>query len=1052
MIMKFFTFGLALVVLSCCQAVKGRDWEALIEKADSLVSEDNADSAITIGKLALEKAEKKYGAEDSVIAFILHRIGEYYLSTYFLHNYYEAESFMKRCLQIREKIHGEEHPDVAASLLMLAVLYMNHKYYTQAEPLFQRSLAIYEKILGTYHLKTMECLRFSGDFYYRQSKYAEAAKYFERTLAVGEKILGSDHPDIALCLIHLGQVYWYQGKYKKCESSFIRSAEIREKALGPHHPTLAISLRCLGATYKMLGRLKEAVPLYKRSLAIWENAYGPDHVDVAVALRDLGDLYILQGKYTQAEQFHKRALAINEKELGPFHPYLAWNLNSLGKIYIDLGMYAQAEKSLERALDIRERILGVDHMDVTSSLDILALAYGRQSKIDMAEDLYNRSLTIKEKALGSNHLAAASSLHNLGAICLEQGKLNQADTLFEKSLAIYRNLMGSDNPGVAYILEHQSQLHRYQGNYMEAMHLAKRAFNIRKKNFAANAVTLSEKDAVTYSQFIRSSMDNYFTCYFNVKDKNDKVTSSAINIALSGKGRISDELFKRQKILIEEKDSTVVALVDSLKIYKYQLSRLFVKGPGEDMAGYKKEIDSLNMLIDELEAELAMKGAGFRRQHTYEDAGADQISSFMPENSVLIEYIKYNHLHNPDSSSPGYLAIILTDENQPDIIDLGETSGIDSLVDLYRKHMLRVSGYGTLLEDDLREYQDISVRIYNRIWRPIEDYLTGNELVLIAPDGALNMISFAGLLDAEGRYLVEDYTIHYLSCGRDLIRFQETTIPADGLFAMGDPDYNAPAVAGLTDSLEFDGSANALVYCADGNVRMACRGFDGLLLNPLPSTRSEIQNILASWSKSTDEPALAYYGHDACERLFKALAPGNRVIHLATHGYFLGGECWPKLRDTRFHSNLNFAGENPLLLSGLFLAGANDHTWESDTLGIEDGILTAYEVSAMDLSGTELVVLSACETGLGKVEQGEGVYGLRRAFQMAGAKTVVSALWPVSDKWTAKLMSGLYDLNGKTLPQQFRNLQLDLIDELRDGNEIDHPVSWGAFIAQGDWR
>jgi CHAT domain-containing protein len=207
-----------------------------------------------------------------------------------------------------------------------------------------------------------------------------------------------------------------------------------------------------------------------------------------------------------------------------------------------------------------------------------------------------------------------------------------------------------------------------------------------------------------------------------------------------------------------------------------------------------------------------------------------------------------------------------------------------------------------------------------------------------------------------------------------------------------------------------------------------------------------------SWQASTDEPVTSYYGQDASEDHFKNDAPGHRIVHLATHGFFLEKSCNPDIPSAGISSGQTFAGENPLLLSGLLFAGANNSGDDSGFARIEDGILTAYEVSSMDLTGAELVVLSACETGLGEVESGEGVYGLRRAFQMAGASSVVSALWPVSDEATAGMMSRLYSGGGKSLAEGMRSIQIEKIEELRSENKSDHPYSWGAFIALGDWR
>jgi CHAT domain-containing protein len=225
-----------------------------------------------------------------------------------------------------------------------------------------------------------------------------------------------------------------------------------------------------------------------------------------------------------------------------------------------------------------------------------------------------------------------------------------------------------------------------------------------------------------------------------------------------------------------------------------------------------------------------------------------------------------------------------------------------------------------------------------------------------------------------------------------------------------------------------------------------------MTVSRLRGTRKEIQRIASGWQHSTGETAAVYLGSDATEDLFKADAPGHRVIHLATHGYFLEGRCQPEQPEGALESDIGFVGENPLLLSGLFFAGANLHGEGADSIGAEDGILTAYEVSAMDLEGTEIVVLSACETGLGKVEEGEGVYGLRRAFQMAGARTVISALWRVSDEATADMMSQLYQRKDDSVPGTMRSIQLQKINELRRNGRPDHPYTWAGFVAMGDWH
>jgi CHAT domain-containing protein len=219
----------------------------------------------------------------------------------------------------------------------------------------------------------------------------------------------------------------------------------------------------------------------------------------------------------------------------------------------------------------------------------------------------------------------------------------------------------------------------------------------------------------------------------------------------------------------------------------------------------------------------------------------------------------------------------------------------------------------------------------------------------------------------------------------------------------------------------------------------------------LPGTHKEIEKVSDAWEKKTKEPCYTYFGVNASEDNFKTNAPGNKVIHLATHGYYAQSECIRELPRQKLRMT-EFVGENPLLLSGLFLAGANLHGEGAESLGVEDGILTAEEVTGMDLEGTRWVVLSACESGLGEVKSGEGVYGLRRAFQMAGARTVISALWPVSDKTTSEMMSYLYNFEEDNLAFAMQSLAKNKLKELRKKNQPDHPYLWAPFIVLGDWR
>ncbi len=882
----------------------------------------------------------------------------------------------------------------------------------------------------------------------KDGQYAEAEAQARELLANVEAEHGAKSLEAATVLDQLVESLRRGGKAAEPEIKELaeRALAIKAKALGPEHPELAKSLNSIGAIFYFRGRYKETEQLWKRSLAIREKALALEHPYVAASLNNLAALYSGQSKYAEAEPLLKRALAIDEEAFGPEHPRVAFALGHLVGLFEAQGKHGETEPLIRRSLAIQEKVLGPDHQVVAWSLSALAdlfLLVGRQNE---AEPLYERALAIWEKALGTESSTVGYGVCDLANLYSRQGKFDEAEPLFKRALAIVEESLGLDHPHVAWVLEYYSEHYRRQENGTRALRLAKRAIGIRREHFDNNVTVLTEKDAISFSRSLRKSVDGYLSCYVEVEMNDRQTINTVADIVLSGKGHVSDGIFRRRGSLVR-----LLAGAETLRLAKFQLSQLYVEGPGEDATAYRTKMDSLSRHAAELEADLARNNSSYRRQQDYKDVSAERIAWLLPRQSAVVEYLKYDFQQlNPDSSIPHYLVLVLDADVEPIIVDLGEASEIEPLVEQYRRHLLSVSSSGRMPNIvDFEHYRKVSEELYEKVWRPISQHLSDKELVFVAADGALNLLSFAGLMDGDGKYLIEKTPIHYLSSGRDLMRLKDQAETAAGLFALGDPDYGASASARLREPETPEDTVSEPVYYATRNVRSGCGTLKDITVDPLPGTRKEVEWIAAGWKESTDEPAAFYFGSDASEERFKAEAWGNRVIHLATHGYFLEGVCQPDIPKRGFGDDVGFVGENPLLLSGLFLAGANLHGDDADSLGAEDGILTAEEVSEMVLDGTDLVVLSACETGLGEVKEGEGVYGLRRAFQMAGARTVISALWPISDKETAEMMSQLYDKRGESLPQTIRKIQLRKINELRAQNKVDHPFSWGGFFRSG---
>ncbi len=1041
-----------MLLFHCCCLAHAQTWKELSTRADSLFEALNYDSAVTTARAALNGAEKALGSEDTVVASILYELGMYH---YKMGNYGYAQSRLQQSLAIREKLLGGNHKDVASAIYRLGAIHLRRSEYEQAEPFFQRALAIRERLFGLEHPEVARSLFGYTSLKYRQEKYTESELFGKRALSILEK---TQSPDSQLItpLIILADLYHLVGRYAEAANHYNRALDISKASFNLYHPQTARCLTGLAGVYYSMGDYVKAEPMYRQAVKVHQKMFGKKSSTVAIDLTNLGLLFTAQGKFDAAADLYLRAIGIFEASLGADHKFVGNCHSFLALIYTHKGDFEAAESSLTKALMIATKRFGSDHSEVGVVMNSLADLYLARLDYQQADSLYGRALLILEKAVGAQHPFVVGSLDGLAVCFSAQGQYQEALQFFERAIQIEEKVYGSDHPELARTTELLSRHYRLQKDRAKSLEAAECAVGIRRRNLAVGAMVMSERDALTYAQYMRNSANLYLSGFFDADVRDDRNLYKTADIIFSAKGEISDEIFKRRRSLVSEADSATTALAESYRLTKHQLSQLFIAGTSDKSPEtFSRKLDSLRELANRLEAELARSSASFRKEQDYQDIRAERISKLLPENSVLIEYMSYDyHLAAHDSVLSRYLVVVVDSQGVRDIIDLGAGADIDRLVHQYRRHLLDIALSGRLPSIVHQiEYEKISKALYDKVWEPVEDLVSGKAMVLISPDGGLNIVSFAGLRDREGRYLIEKYPIHYLTSGRDLIRLKDKPPASSGLLALGDPDYNAPAASRLSlpnekppvPAREVDSSTMRSTRAGWGRL-------DDINVVPLPATRYEVEKIAESWRKSSEEPIHVCYGAHASEEVLKAEATGKRVIHLATHGYFLQDAYSEALPQPGFVADQEFFGENPLLLSGLFLAGANLHGQGVDSPGAEDGILTAEEVTAMNLEGTELVVLSACETGLGKVTEGEGVYGLRRAFQMAGARTVVSALWSISDEATAEMMSHLYEKRDESFPETIRRIQLKTINKLRAQGKVDHPFSWGAFIAVGDWR
>jgi CHAT domain-containing protein len=1015
---------LAELALEIHEKVHGPDHPDVFASLNNLAAlyqaKGSYEKAEPLYRRALVIVEKVAGPEHPDVANSLINLAVLYRTK---GDYTKAEALLRRALAILEKAVGPNHPNVATALNNLAVLYRYMGVYPKAEPLLQRALAIWEKTLGPEHANVTASLNNLAEVYKYLGSYIKAEPLYQRALAIREKLLGPEHPEVAISLNNLAELYRYKGDYAQAELIYQRALKIREKGFGAEHPNVTISLNNLAGLYQVKGDYTKAELFYQRALAIREKVLGPEHPDIATSLNNLAVLYNEKGDHIKAEPLFQRVLAIREKRLGPDHPNVAFALHNLAGVYRIRGDYVKAEQFYRRALSIREKALGPEHPDVALTLNNLAALYKDKEDYVNAETFLHRSLTILEKAVGPEHPYVAMSLNNLAGLYRANGDYAKAESLLQRALAIQEKTLGSEHATVALSLHNLALLSWAKREIQQVISLLDRSNNIREHNLNRNLIAGSERQKLIYLNLFADEAIYPLSLHAQFGPNDPRALQLALTTLLRRKGRGLDAMTDTIAPLRRRASPQDQALFDQLYDARSQLATLALRGPGSaNLDSYRSQFDQHAEQVEKLEAEVSARSAEFLAQTQPITLAAVQAA--IPDRSALVEFASYYPLDakTGSRSSAHYIAYVLTPQGQPRWVELGEVAPIDRDVAALRK----------ALRDPKRgDVKPLARALDNQVMRPVRTLLGKTRRVLISPDGALNLVPFAALVDERNRYLVERYEFSYLTSGRDLLRLQARAPSQQGPMVVADPDFGERVAS----------EVHREAATAAGILGQA-------IFTPLPGTAEEAQAL-----KAILPQASVLTKSQATEAALKQ-ADSPSILHMATHGFFLedvGIDSLPteSQRLLLQQAPLGEAGlgmrlENPLLRSGLGLAGANLRK-----SGDDDGILTALETAGLNLWGTKLVVLSACDTGVGEVKNGEGVYGLRRALVLAGAETQVMSLWPVSDRGTRDLMIEYYKSLqvGRGRSKAMRRVQLRMLKD----DQRRHPYYWASFIVSGEW-
>jgi CHAT domain-containing protein len=804
----------------------------------------------------------------------------------------------------------------------------------------------------------------------------------------------------------LGRVEHALGNLEVAERLLQRSVDLERAIYHRTHPVVADDLLGLAAVQLALGKDTAAERNFRTTLVSFRIASEHDGPSVAEAALVSGRLSLqagnLEGAWTELDYGYRLAAS----HLGQRHT-LALRLGlALASTELGQGKLDGARRRLD-GVEAAQASVDANHPLVTERLIVEAhWAEAAKDTGDLGTVL--NELGVRVQKLPANHPQRVEMSSLRAALAASSGDVMTARQFAREARELREALSIENDSAVADLLFAEARYGLRAEDTGSALTMLRRAEGIHELRTLELMGFGNESHKRAFLTSLAEETSAIVDLAVQLARTSDDAVELAASTVLRRKGRVLDAVTGDFDVLRRRANEADRDKLTRAAKLRATWSSLLLQGPGAlAMDDYRAELGELQSQINVIDSTLSYSTRGFSVPRYVVDAENVQLA--LPEGSVLLEYARYENRDGSDH----YAVFVLSPDAAPNVVDLGSAEVIDREVGELRESLARPDG---------PNIDTPSSALYRRLLQPVEAAVSGRSIVFIAPDDALNLLPFGALKDAKGRYFLEVALPDYLTSGRDLLSMSEHRPSRQGPWIVADPtfgDYRASqGVPAPLSSVSFP---------------------------PLEGTKEEASRLQKLLPKAS-----VYTGSDASEtRLRQVSAPS--ILHIATHGFFL--ESQPGQSSLTRGLDLVSTGEapkavdvdDPLLLSGLALSQANQHT-----SGEDDGILTAAELSTLDLHGTELVVLSACETAVGRIAAGEGVYGLRRSLVAAGSATQVMSLWKVDDAATLELMDRYYQslLSGKGRAEGLRDAQLAMLR----GSGLEHPYYWGAFIVSGDPR
>ena len=830
-----------------------------------------------------------------------------------------------------------------------------------------------------------------GEVLYANSKFALAEKKFAIAKMLYEGDSLQKEMGYLKTISNQGLLYATMGRYTQAEEYTAQALKLRQDRFGTDNASVAASLNNYGVLKYNLAKYNEAEKDFEEAETIAKKNNLLGTMTYSILLNNQAMLFQTIGRYDDAERVFKQAISIAEKLQDSKSKNHLKFLSNQALLYRQMGKYPEAEAIY---LSMEKR-LGKNNPDYANMLNNQAALYMLMSKEDKVEELLKKASAIYKASFGEDSPAFAKATNDLGNFYRYKGRYAEAEPLLEKALKTRESALGKNHPHYVHTQEDLAILHWKKGSVEKALPLYHEVMSKSLEFINTYFPPMSEAEKTKYWDVLSPRFQRFYNFAIETSAKNPSVIEDLYDYQIATKALLLNSTNKVKQSIFASKNPQLIKDYVSWLDQKETLARLYAYSKDE-LKLQEINLDSLENAANVMEKKLSSRSTEFSEGYSAKQLSFKEIKSLLNDTEAVVEIVHVKKYDQNFTKESKYAALILTKTSDvPKLVLLENGQQLDTRYSKFYRNAIQ--------QRVADEYS------YDQYWSPIEPELAGKKMIYISPDGTYCQMNLNTLKKPDADYVINRYDIVIIGNSKDLIALKAKKPKAVKKSAtlLGFPDYGP------------------------GNVAV------------LPGTKIELDGI-SKVLKTSGYQVKQYMQKTATEANLKS-TKSPTLMHIATHGYFLQDV---EETGTAFGISLENANDNPLLRSGLMLAGAGATVSGQRMPNLEsndNGILTAYEAMNLDLEGTDLIILSACETGLGDVKAGEGVYGLQRAFLVAGADALIMSLWKVDDAATQQLMTNFYAqwLKLGNKQKAFKQAQLQLMAKYKE------PYYWGAFVMMG---